>query len=202
MSATAGREPGADPGRVVLGGSSAPNRLVFLLGGARSGKSRLAQQLAARWEGPVSVIATAEPGDAEMAARIAEHKRQRPATWTTVEEPCNVADALRGVEATACVIIDCVTLWVSNLLAAGLTDADIGALAAEAGSLAALRPAPTVVVSNEVGAGVVPTTALGRRYRDLLGTVNAVWAGAAGRTYLLVAGKTLLLNEVEPGWEE
>ncbi|MGH8927878.1 MAG: bifunctional adenosylcobinamide kinase/adenosylcobinamide-phosphate guanylyltransferase [Acidimicrobiia bacterium] len=202
MSAATGGELRADRGRVMLSGLSSPNRLVFLLGGARSGKSRLAQQLAARWEGPVSVIATAEPGDAEMAARIAHHKRGRPATWTTVEEPRHIADALGGVERTACVIIDCVTLWVSNLLAAGLTDADIGALAEEAGGLAALRPAPTVVVSNEVGAGVVPRTAIGRRYRDLLGTVNAVWAGAAGRTYLLVAGKTLLLDQAEPGWEE
>ena len=167
--------------------------LTLLLGGARSGKSALAVRMAAAWEGPVCIVATATAGDNEMAARIERHRRERPAEWTVVEEPLALADALRGV-GDAFVVVECLTLWVSNLLRDGRSDGEIEDAARAAAELASSREAPTVVVSNEVGMGVVPSTELGRTYRDLLGRVNALFAAWADRTLLVAAGRTLELG--------
>jgi adenosylcobinamide kinase / adenosylcobinamide-phosphate guanylyltransferase len=167
--------------------------LTLLLGGARSGKSALAVRLAERWGGPVTVVATLEPGDPEMAERIVRHRAARPAGWSTVEAPVELERALAGAAADACVVVDCLTLWVANLLERGLADDQIRGRAREAAALAAARGAPTVAVSNEVGAGIVPAAALARRYRDLLGEVNAAWAAAAETAVLLVAGRVLPL---------
>jgi adenosylcobinamide kinase/adenosylcobinamide-phosphate guanylyltransferase len=169
--------------------------LTLLLGGARSGKSALAERLAARWDGPVTVVVTAQARDAEMAERIRRHLARRPAGWQTVEEPLDLEAALARVPAEAQVLLDCLTLWVSNLLERGLTDEQVGRLARSAAAAAAAREAPTVVVSNEVGSGIVPADPLSRRYRDLLGQVNAVWAAAADQTLLLVAGRALSLAD-------
>ena len=167
--------------------------LTLLLGGARSGKSALAQRLAGRWDGPVTVLATGQARDAEMAERIARHRAARPAGWRTVEEPVEVAAALSATPAGAFVVLDCLTLWVSNLLERGLGDAEVEARAGAAAAAAAGRAAPTVAVSNEVGAGIVPAEPLARRYRDLLGQVNAAWAAAAETSLLLVAGRAVPL---------
>jgi adenosyl cobinamide kinase/adenosyl cobinamide phosphate guanylyltransferase len=161
--------------------------LTFLLGGARSGKSSLALELAERAGGPVTFIATATAGDEEMAARIAAHRVERPGTWTTVEEPLRLHEALEAAEGT--VVVDCLSLWVANLLEAGVTAIEEQSVAAAA--VAARRR--TIAVSNEVGLGVVPATPLGRRYRDVLGRVNAAWADAAEVTLLVVAGRALPL---------
>jgi adenosylcobinamide kinase/adenosylcobinamide-phosphate guanylyltransferase len=169
--------------------------LTVLLGGARSGKSALAQRLAGRWDGPVTVVATGQARDAEMAERIARHRAARPAGWETVEEPLELAAALAACGRDTLVVVDCLTLWVSNLLEQGLTDAEVGARAGTAAAVAAGRTAPTVAVSNEVGSGIVPAEPLARRYRDLLGQVNAVWAAAADRALLLVAGRALPLTD-------
>jgi adenosylcobinamide kinase / adenosylcobinamide-phosphate guanylyltransferase len=169
--------------------------LTLLLGGARSGKSALAQRLAGRWDGPVMVLATGQARDAEMAGRIARHRAGRPAGWRTVEEPLELEAALVAAPAGAFVVLDCLTLWVSNLLEHGLGDDLIEARARSAAAAAADRTAPTVAVSNEVGAGIVPADALARRYRDLLGQVNAAWAAAADRSLLLVAGRALPLRD-------
>jgi adenosyl cobinamide kinase/adenosyl cobinamide phosphate guanylyltransferase len=169
--------------------------LTVLLGGARSGKSALAQRLAGRWDGPVTVVATGQAGDAEMAERIARHRAARPAGWRTVEAPLELAAALAGAGGDACVVVDCLTLWVSNLLEEGLTDAAVEARAGAAAATAAARAAPTVAVSNEVGSGIVPADPLTRRYRDLLGQVNAAWAAAAERSLLLVAGRAVPLSD-------
>jgi adenosylcobinamide kinase / adenosylcobinamide-phosphate guanylyltransferase len=169
--------------------------LTVLLGGARSGKSALAQRLAGRWDGPVTVVATGQARDAEMAERIARHRAARPAGWETVEEPLELAAALAACGPDTLVVVDCLTLWVSNLLEQGLTDAEVGARAGAAAAVAAGRTAPTVAVSNEVGSGIVPAEPLARRYRDLLGQVNAVWAAAADRALLLVAGRGLPLTD-------
>jgi adenosylcobinamide kinase/adenosylcobinamide-phosphate guanylyltransferase len=166
--------------------------LTLLLGGARSGKSSLALRRAAATARPVVFVATAEAGDAEMAERIARHRAERDPEWTTVEAPVDLAAALAGAPAGACVIVDCLTLWVANRLEEG--EAEVVRLAYEAAALAAARPAPTIAVSNEVGMGVVPTSALGRRYRDVLGRVNAVWADAATEAALVVAGRPLWLG--------
>jgi adenosylcobinamide kinase / adenosylcobinamide-phosphate guanylyltransferase len=168
--------------------------LTLLLGGARSGKSALAARLAGRWPGPVTVVATGQAGDAEMAERIRRHRAERPGHWTTVEEPLALEAALARASAESFVVLDCLTLWVSNLLGEpGLDDGQVQARARAAAAAAAARAAPTVAVSNEVGLGIVPASALARRYRDLLGQVNTVWAGAADQTLLLVAGRAVPL---------
>jgi adenosylcobinamide kinase/adenosylcobinamide-phosphate guanylyltransferase len=167
--------------------------LTLLLGGARSGKSALAQRLAGRWDGPVTVVVTGEARDAEMAERIRRHRAGRPAGWRTVEEPLELEAALAGAPEDACVLLDCLTLWVSNVMDKGLTDGQVEERARSAAAAAADRAAPTVAVSNEVGAGIVPADALTRRYRDLLGQVNAIWAAAADQALLLVAGRAVAL---------
>jgi adenosylcobinamide kinase/adenosylcobinamide-phosphate guanylyltransferase len=168
--------------------------LTFLVGGASSGKSALAVRTASEWAGPVVFVATAEARDAEMAARIERHRAGRPDGWTTVEEPLDVAGALANAPEDALVVLDCLTLWTANALEAGWADQAVAEAAADAAALAAARSAPTVVVSNEVGMGLVPGTPLGRRYRDVLGAVNAIFAAAAKRACLVVAGRTLELG--------
>lgn len=168
--------------------------MTLLLGGARSGKSALAVEMGRRHAGPVTFLATSEPIDGDLAARIARHRRDRP-DWPTVEEPVELAAALAGVDDAALVIVDCLTVWVSNVMHRGDTDADVEARSAEAARLAMSRDAPTVVVSNEVGLGVHPETALGLRYRDLLGRVNQQWAAVADQSLFLVAGRALTLAD-------
>jgi adenosyl cobinamide kinase/adenosyl cobinamide phosphate guanylyltransferase len=170
--------------------------LVLLTGGARSGKSALAVAIAARQARPVVFVATAQPGDAEMAARIARHRAERPPGWRTVEEPLELDRAIGAVPAGSCLVIDCLSLWVANAMAAR-EDAEIEAAAGAAAARAARRDGPTVAVTNEVGLGVVPDTPLGRRYRDVLGRVNAVWATAADHALLVVCGRALVLSDAD-----
>jgi adenosyl cobinamide kinase/adenosyl cobinamide phosphate guanylyltransferase len=162
--------------------------LTLLLGGARSGKSALAVRAAGAWTGPVEVVVTAEPRDAEMAARIRRHRARRPGHWRTVEAARELEAALRGADAAAFVVVDCLTLWVSNLLEQGADDAEVARRAAEAAALAARRTAPTLAVSNEVGSGIVPATPSGRRFRDELGVLNARIAAASDRVWVVTAG--------------
>lgn len=172
--------------------------MILLLGGARSGKSALAMRLAAASGLPVTVIATGEPGDEEMAARISRHRTDRPPEWVTVEAPIELEAAVASSDGTAFLIVDCLTLWVSNLLGAGLAEAP--ALERAGRVAGALRDRRAVVVSNEVGLGIVPENRLARRYRDVLGEVNAIFAEAAERSLLLVAGRALELRPAElPG---
>jgi adenosyl cobinamide kinase/adenosyl cobinamide phosphate guanylyltransferase len=165
--------------------------LIVLLGGARSGKSLLAQQLAGD---EATLIATARAVDAEMAERIRRHRAERPAAWTTVEEPIDLRGALAAVEQDETVVVDCLSLWTANLLEAGWRDASVEEEAEGAAAAAASRPGTTIAVSNEVGLGIVPGTPLGRRYRDVHGRVNASWAKAADRAVLVVAGRMLELG--------
>jgi adenosyl cobinamide kinase/adenosyl cobinamide phosphate guanylyltransferase len=165
--------------------------LVVLLGGARSGKSQLAQRLAGE---SATLIATAAALDEEMAERIRRHRAERPAGWTTVEETLDVGGALAAVGPDRPVVVDCLSLWAANLLEAGWEDAAVEREAETVAAAAAARPGTTIAVSNEVGLGVVPVSALGRRYRDVLGRVNASWADAADRALLVVAGRTLELD--------
>jgi adenosylcobinamide kinase/adenosylcobinamide-phosphate guanylyltransferase len=167
--------------------------LTLLLGGARSGKSALAVRLAGRWDGPVTVVVTGEARDAEMAERIRRHRAGRPGHWRTVEAPREPEAALAAAPTDTFVVLDCLTLWVANLMEQGLDDGRVEAMARSAAATAAARAAPTVAVSNEVGAGIVPADALSRRYRDLLGQVNAAWAAAADQAMLLVAGRAVPL---------
>jgi adenosylcobinamide kinase/adenosylcobinamide-phosphate guanylyltransferase len=171
--------------------------LLLLLGGARSGKSRLAVSLAGEHAGPVTVLVTAEARDEEMQARIAAHRAERPAEWETIEEPLALEAAIAAVPDERTLLLDCLSLWVANVLERGDGPADVAAAAERAARLAAQRSGLTVVVSNEVGSGVVPATALGRLYRDVLGTVNRVWAHAAAQAVLVVAGRVLPLHGVD-----
>jgi len=152
--------------------------LVVYVGGARSGKSTLAVERAHVEGAPVTFIATGEAGDEEMAERIARHKAERPASWTTIEEPVDVAGALASVSETETVIVDCLSLWVAN---------------GGDGAVPAPRAGLTIAVTNEVGLGIVPVNALARAYRDTLGRVNAAWVAASDEAYFVVAGRTLRL---------
>ncbi|MBF8299378.1 MAG: cobU [Dehalococcoidia bacterium] len=175
--------------------------LTLILGGARSGKSAFAQRLA-QAAPSVLFVATAEAGDADMAARILAHQQARPASWKTLEEPLELEKAipLSGGGATL-IVLDCLTLWVSNILLKdqALTVNEVEARAR--GLLIRYREGEPswVVVSNEVGLGIVPETYLGRRYRDLLGRVNQCFAEAADQVYLMVAGLALDLTRASPG---
>jgi adenosylcobinamide kinase / adenosylcobinamide-phosphate guanylyltransferase len=167
--------------------------LVFLLGGARSGKSRLAVSRARVAGGPVAILVTAEARDNEMRERIDAHRAERPAGWRTMEVPIEVEGALGGVPPEHVLVLDCLSLWVANMLERGQTPADVVAAAERSAALAAGRSGLTVAVSNEVGMGIVPATPLGRTYRDLLGSVNQLWAQAAAEAVLVVAGRGLPL---------
>jgi adenosyl cobinamide kinase/adenosyl cobinamide phosphate guanylyltransferase len=177
---------------------NAPPGSTLLAGGARSGKSDLAVRLARAWAGPVTFVATADArDDADLAARVARHRAERPPAWTTVEEPRDVVEGVRGADANHLVVVDCVTIWVSNLMVGGL-DEDGGAAAARA-LLDAVRArtTPTILVTNEVGMGVHPATGLGRAYRDVLGRVNRVLGDGCDRAVLVVAGRALPLVDLE-----
>jgi len=183
--------------------------LTLVLGGARSGKSDFATALARSLGGErVLFVATAEAGDEEMARRIALHRARRPAGWTTLEVPRGLAEALRPhLEGVGAVLVDCITILVSNLLLplGPEPDPHLGERTVEGeieGLLALVQeaPAPFVVVSNEVGLGLVPETPLGRLYRDLLGQANRALARSARRVYLLVAGLALEVKGQAMPW--
>ncbi len=175
--------------------------LTFLVGGTRSGKSSLAAELVSRHAtadgASVVAVVTGVAGDEEMVTRIARHRAERPAGWMVVEAPRRLADALTGLDDRSgpapVVLVDCLSFWVANLMLDDEPDTVIEAEAARAAAWAAKRAAPTVAVSNEVGSGVVPDHPLGRRYRDVLGRVNATWAAAADDAWLVVAGRVVAL---------
>jgi len=169
--------------------------MTLLLGGARSGKSALAVEIGRRHGGGVTFLATSPTIDGDLTARIARHRAERPAGWATIEEPLDVAGALAAAPRDHLVLVDCLTLWVNNLVHRGDSDAAVEALSSTTAAAAADRPAPTVVITNEVGLGVHPETDLGRRYRDLLGRVNQQWARAADVALVLVAGRALPLAD-------
>jgi adenosyl cobinamide kinase/adenosyl cobinamide phosphate guanylyltransferase len=172
--------------------------LTLLLGGARSGKSALALQLARARPTRTTFVATGEALDDEMAQRIAHHRSERPAGWETVEEPLDVEKAVSATDDDATVIIDCLTLWVANVLGAGHTDPEVIESARKVAAAAAGRPGHVIAVSNEVGSGIVPADVLSRRYRDLLGRVNTVFAEHAGDAFLVVAGRVVPLQRLGP----
>jgi adenosyl cobinamide kinase/adenosyl cobinamide phosphate guanylyltransferase len=171
----------------------------LILGGARSGKSRHAVAEARAARSRAAFVVTAEPLHGDMRERIARHRGERPADWFTVEEPVEVvAAARRAARQCDLVVVDCVTIWVSNQMARGRTDAAVLAAAEGLAALAGERLASLVIVSNEAGQGVHPETALGCRFRDLLGSVNQVIAAAADRVTLMVAGIPIEIKRVSP----
>jgi adenosylcobinamide kinase/adenosylcobinamide-phosphate guanylyltransferase len=167
-------------------------RTILVIGGARSGKSRYAEELLAGHGGTRTYIATAEAGDAEMAARIAEHRARRGAGWRTVEQPLDLVAALEAhCRPKGAVLVDCLTLWLSNLMAASRD------IAAETSRLAGALPGlegRAVLVSNEVGLGIVPETALAREFRDHAGRLNQAVAQAADEAVFIAAGLPMRLK--------
>ena len=168
--------------------------LTLLIGGARSGKSDLAVQVGRRHDGPVTFIATAQRFDDDMGQRIERHRAERPA-WPTVEAPVELRRALADVPEDHLVIIDCLTLWVSNMMLEEWTADAIDECSVATAAVAAGRPAPTIVVTNEVGLGIHPANELGRQYRDLLGRVNRTWAEVAQTSLFLIAGRAVPLHD-------
>ena len=169
--------------------SSVP-KLTLVLGGARSGKSRHAEGLITALPPPWTYVATAEAGDEEMAARIKSHRERRGAQWRTIEAPRELAKAL-----SACgdrpVLVDCLTLWLSNLM---LAEANVEEEIAQLEETLAATKGPLVLVTNEVGSGIVPSYPLGRRFRDMQGILNQRMAARAERVILMVAGLPLALK--------
>jgi adenosylcobinamide kinase/adenosylcobinamide-phosphate guanylyltransferase len=195
-------------------------RFYFITGGARSGKSAYAEQVAATLERAVTYVATAEAGDPEMEERIARHRRRRPASWTTVEEPRAVADLLERIgQQDRTILIDCLTLLITNLiyqdwplqhaddssgespgvLSLKLTDQIEDRVMAEVRRLSEVAHssrAQVILVSNEVGLGLVPASPEARLFRDLAGLANQVMAARADRALLLVSGMALDLKSL------
>jgi adenosylcobinamide kinase/adenosylcobinamide-phosphate guanylyltransferase len=165
-------------------------RLTLVLGGARSGKSRYAESLITALPPPWTYAATGQGLDAEMAERIAAHRARRGAGWTTVEAPRDLAAVLAAHAATP-ILVDCLTLWLSNLMMAeAMVEPEFDRL----GLALAQTTAPVVLVANEVGSGIVPDNALARRFRDLQGWLNQRMAAQAERVVLVVAGLPLFVK--------
>jgi len=164
---------------------------TFVLGGARSGKSRYAESLITARPQPWVYIATAEAHDDEMAARIAEHKARREAGWQTIEAPHELPEALNAAPRGAAVLVDCLTLWLSNVMHGAF---DIGKVTLRLEQALHARVGTTVLVSNEVGLGIVPDNALAREFRDAQGALNQRLAAHAGRVVFMVAGLPLIVK--------
>jgi adenosylcobinamide kinase/adenosylcobinamide-phosphate guanylyltransferase len=158
--------------------------VTLIIGGARSGKSRHAEQIMLALPAPWTYIATGQAFDDEMRDRIAEHRRRRGDGWHTIEAPVDLGAALARAVDTP-VLIDCLTLWLTNLM---LGEHDIPAALSTFEAALELRDAPTLLVSNEVGMGIVPETPLGRRFRDEAGRLNQRMAAKAGHVLFMVAG--------------
>jgi adenosylcobinamide kinase/adenosylcobinamide-phosphate guanylyltransferase len=172
---------------------SAERGSLLVTGGARSGKSRYALARAAALPPPRVFIATGEPGDAEMTARIGDHRAERGTAFATIEEPRAVPATLARVAATSgVVVVDCLTLWIANLMTAA--SADVERAIDDLVAAVAASVCPVVVVTNEVGSGIVPFVEETRRFRDLLGTANQRLAAAVESVVLMVAGIPLVVK--------
>ena len=168
---------------------------VLVLGGQRSGKSRHAERLVVESGLARIYLATATPGDGEMATRIAAHRDRRDGEWTTVEEPLDLAGALEQfARPDAVVLVDCLTLWLNNLYAA---DRNIATESDRLVATLSRLAGPVVLVTNEVGSGIIPANALARTYADALGTLNQRVAEAVARVVLVVAGLPLVLKPIQ-----
>lgn len=193
-----------------------PNQIIFILGGARSGKSKFAEGLALELGGQVTYIATAEAGDLEMADRIARHQASRPVAWKTIEAPLELAEAIRSTAGTDIIIVDCITLYLTNLLMRELgpiedsenpviapeLEAKIQANITELIHAAKKSTALVILVANEVGLGLVPPFTVGRFFRDLAGRTNREIATSADKVFLLTAGIAVELKELSVTYQQ
>ncbi len=166
--------------------------MTLVLGGARSGKSLYAEGLLEQMPPPWGYVATAQAFDAEMEERIALHRSRRLADWRTFDAPLALASTLDEIPAGMPVLVDCLTLWLSNHL---LADHDLAAEGAQLRAALARRTAPVVLVANEVGLGIVPDNALARRFRDAAGRLNQSLAVEAQRVVFVVAGLPMIVKD-------
>lgn len=169
----------------------------LITGGARSGKSTFAETKAKAWAVPTAFIATAIAFDNEMSQRIADHRRTRPAGWSTVEEPLHIAQSLKSLSDFETVILDCLTVWLGNTMHHQWDDEQILVEISDFVQELHLRRRNALVVTNDVGLGIVPDNAMTRRYRDLLGKVNSHVANACDHTLFFSAGRAVELSEVD-----
>jgi adenosylcobinamide kinase/adenosylcobinamide-phosphate guanylyltransferase len=171
------------------------NRAMLVLGGCRSGKSRFAAEQAGRYRRKL-LIATMEAGDdPELKDRIERHRQDRGPEWQTVEEPFHVLQTLATrADTTDVIVVDCLTLWLTNGLLHNLTDEAMHDEVDRLAAMVSTLPVPVILVANEVGLGIVPASPLSRRFRDLAGWTNQRLARACGEVYLLAAGLPLLLK--------
>ena len=174
-----------------------PDGLTLITGGARSGKSALAQRIGEAWPEQVFFYATATAGDDDMAKRIKKHRLSRPQSWSTIESPLGALSDLRETPEGALVIFDCLTMWVANHLLGGAENEEIEQATAALVKLFDSRESPTIVVTNDVGLGIVPDNELARRYRDTLGRVNQLVAESATMTLFASCGKVTRLENFE-----
>jgi adenosylcobinamide kinase/adenosylcobinamide-phosphate guanylyltransferase len=171
------------------------SKTTLITGGARSGKSHLAEKLAEGFGEPLCYIATGEARDGEMAERIANHRQRRGSAWQTVEEPLLLVEAIRAADGRCqAILVDCITLWITNLL---FHHDAVEQVLDEVRALAELVPSlktPLILVSNEVGMGIVPENALARSFRDLAGHANQILAKAADEVYVTISGIPMKLK--------
>ena len=171
------------------------SRVIFVTGGARSGKSRLAEELAERFGAPLAYLATGEAGDAEMRERIERHGSRRGPAWLTIEEPYDLAGAIKRNDAFFKVmLVDCITLWLTNLLLKSNNTQKVIDDVTAFSALFPLLKTPLILVSSEVGMGIVPENSLARAFRDLAGETNQLLAGAADEVYVTFSGLPLKLK--------
>lgn len=176
-------------------GEEEMGKTILVTGGARSGKSRLAEQLAEACGAPLGYIATATAGDAEMAARISRHQERRGDRWQTIEEPLELSRVLAEHDGRhAALLVDCVTLWLTNLLLCADDPAPAVAAVKELTRQLPGMQSTVVLVTNEVGQGIVPENRLARIFRDLSGEANQLLAAAADEVYVTIAGLPLRLK--------
>jgi len=164
-------------------------KIVFITGGARSGKSKFAMERAKKSKSVLCVATYRRTGDKEMEERIKNHKMARPKNWRVMEEPVELSKIIKKAARNfKVVLIDCITLWVSNLILKRKTMEDISKKTQELINTLKKTDSIFIIVSNEVGLGVVPDTKMGRRFRDIAGKVNQIIAGNANEVYFMVAG--------------
>jgi adenosylcobinamide kinase / adenosylcobinamide-phosphate guanylyltransferase len=176
---------------LAVGSKDIMAKIILVTGGARSGKSRFAEEQTLKLASNAIYIATAQAFDAEMSVRIAEHRARRGAEWTTRDAPLALSAALDASDGATPRLVDCLTLWLSNLL---LAEQDWQAAVQDVTQTLARQKAPVVLVTNEVGAGIVPDNALARVFRDAAGIVNQRVAGVADEVFLLACGLPLRLK--------
>ncbi len=168
-------------------------RLVFITGGARSGKSRFALSIAKSLGKKKAFIATAQVLDDEMRKRIMQHRKARARQWYTVEEPMDIKGALKELDGFEVVVVDCLTLWLNNLISLERGKSPVQE-AEELAEFCKIATPSCVLVSNEVGLGIVPESPLGRSFRDLAGKINQIFASASDEVYIVISGIPLRLK--------